>query len=103
MVAWNAAPAPLNCPTAAIRVTPGVGCAAYIISGWIHGKENASCGGGGWMLLNPPIFYQFCKILEAAVVGAFGIVGEDAGRQLAHGQVVFEALAADSLARTGFV
>jgi NAD-dependent dihydropyrimidine dehydrogenase PreA subunit len=37
----------LNCPTAAIRVTPGVGCAAYIISGWIHGKENASCGGEG--------------------------------------------------------
>jgi NAD-dependent dihydropyrimidine dehydrogenase PreA subunit len=37
----------LNCPTAAIRVTPGVGCAAYIISGWIHGKENASCGGQG--------------------------------------------------------
>ena len=35
----------LNCPTAAIQVTPGVGCAAYIISGWIHGKENASCGG----------------------------------------------------------
>ena len=37
----------LNCPTAAIRVTPGVGCAAYIISGWINGKENASCGGEG--------------------------------------------------------
>lgn len=36
----------LNCPADAIRVTPGVGCAAYIISGWIHGKENASCGGG---------------------------------------------------------
>ncbi len=35
----------LNCPTEAIRVTPGVGCAAYIISSWIHGKENASCGG----------------------------------------------------------
>ena len=35
----------LNCPTEAIRVTPGVGCAAYIISGWIHGRENASCGG----------------------------------------------------------
>lgn len=34
-----------NCPTHAIQVTPGVGCAAYIISGWIHGKENASCGG----------------------------------------------------------
>ena len=37
----------LNCTTEAIRVTPGVGCAAYIISGWIHGKENASCGGEG--------------------------------------------------------
>lgn len=35
----------LNCPVEAIQVTPGVGCAAYIISGWIHGKENASCGG----------------------------------------------------------
>jgi NAD-dependent dihydropyrimidine dehydrogenase PreA subunit len=37
----------LNCPTNAIQVTPGVGCAAYIISGWIHGKESASCGGDG--------------------------------------------------------
>jgi NAD-dependent dihydropyrimidine dehydrogenase PreA subunit len=37
----------LNCPTEAIRVTPGVGCAAYIISGWIRGRENASCRGGG--------------------------------------------------------
>lgn len=35
-----------NCPAGAISVTPGVGCAAYIISGWIHGKENASCGCG---------------------------------------------------------
>ena len=34
-----------NCPVSALHVTPGVGCAAYIISGWIHGKENASCGG----------------------------------------------------------
>lgn len=34
-----------NCPVLAIHVTPGVGCAAYIISGWIHGKENATCGG----------------------------------------------------------
>ena len=36
-----------NCPTSAIRVTPGVGCAAYIISSWINGPENASCGGSG--------------------------------------------------------
>lgn len=36
-----------NCPTNAIQVTPGVGCAAYIISSWIHGPENASCGGPG--------------------------------------------------------
>ncbi len=34
-----------NCRTGAICITPGVGCAAYIISGWIYGKENASCGG----------------------------------------------------------
>ena len=34
-----------NCPAGAISVNPGVGCAAYIISGWIYGKENASCGG----------------------------------------------------------
>lgn len=34
-----------NCPVGAISVKPGVGCAAYIISGWIYGKENASCGG----------------------------------------------------------
>jgi NAD-dependent dihydropyrimidine dehydrogenase PreA subunit len=36
----------MNCPTAAISVTPGVGCASYIISSWIRGKEAASCGGG---------------------------------------------------------
>lgn len=35
----------LNCQSGAISVTPGVGCAAYIISGWFRGKENASCGG----------------------------------------------------------
>ncbi|MFH1981957.1 MAG: mercury methylation ferredoxin HgcB [Pseudomonadota bacterium] len=34
-----------NCPTGAVSVSPGVGCAAYIISGWIHGAENATCGG----------------------------------------------------------
>jgi NAD-dependent dihydropyrimidine dehydrogenase PreA subunit len=33
----------LNCEDGAIQVTPGVGCASYIISSWIHGKENASC------------------------------------------------------------
>ncbi len=33
-----------NCPVQAVRVTPGVGCAAYIIQTWIRGKENASCG-----------------------------------------------------------
>ena len=34
-----------NCPTSAIRVTPGVGCASYIIQTWIKGKKAASCGG----------------------------------------------------------
>ena len=35
----------LNCPTDAIRVTPGVGCASYIIQTWIKGKDAASCSG----------------------------------------------------------
>jgi ferredoxin len=25
-----------NCPTEALSVTPGVGCASYLISAWIH-------------------------------------------------------------------
>ncbi|MFC1828735.1 mercury methylation ferredoxin HgcB [Thermodesulfobacteriota bacterium] len=33
-----------NCPTGALKVTPGVGCAAYIIQTWIKGKDAASCG-----------------------------------------------------------
>jgi NAD-dependent dihydropyrimidine dehydrogenase PreA subunit len=37
----------LNCPTDALSVTPGVGCAAYIIQVWTKGKEKASCGGSG--------------------------------------------------------
>jgi NAD-dependent dihydropyrimidine dehydrogenase PreA subunit len=36
----------LNCKDGAIQVTPGVGCAAYIISCWINGKENATCDCG---------------------------------------------------------
>ncbi len=33
-----------NCPTEAVRVTPGVGCAAYIIQTWFNGKKSpASC------------------------------------------------------------
>ena len=36
-----------NCPTQALTVTPGVGCAAYIIQVWLKGRENASCGGPG--------------------------------------------------------
>lgn len=35
----------LNCPSGAIRVTPGVGCAEYIIKTWIKGKGAAACGG----------------------------------------------------------
>jgi NAD-dependent dihydropyrimidine dehydrogenase PreA subunit len=33
-----------NCPTQAIGVSPGVGCAAYIIQTWIKGKNAAACG-----------------------------------------------------------
>lgn len=28
-----------NCPVSAITVTPGVGCASYIIQTWIKGKD----------------------------------------------------------------
>ena len=33
-----------NCSENAITVTPGVGCAAYIIKTWIKGKNAATCG-----------------------------------------------------------
>jgi len=33
-----------NCPTGAVSVTPGVGCASYIIQVWLKGKDKASCG-----------------------------------------------------------
>ncbi len=35
-----------NCPSEALTVTPGVGCASYIIQAWTKGKEVASCGDG---------------------------------------------------------
>ncbi len=35
-----------NCPSGALTVTPGVGCASYIIQTWTKGKEVASCGDG---------------------------------------------------------
>ncbi len=34
-----------NCPAEAIAVTPGVGCASYIIQAWIKGKDTAVCCG----------------------------------------------------------
>ena len=34
-----------NCAAGAIQVTPGVGCASYIIQTWIKGKETANCCG----------------------------------------------------------
>lgn len=36
-----------NCPVAAVRVTPGVGCAYYIINSWIKGRRAASFGDTG--------------------------------------------------------
>jgi ferredoxin len=36
-----------NCPTDAIALTPGVGCAGYIIQSWFKGKEKTSCGISG--------------------------------------------------------
>jgi ferredoxin len=34
-----------NCPTGALGVTPGVGCASYIIQTWIK-KDKGSCSCG---------------------------------------------------------
>ena len=34
-----------NCPTGAIQVTPGVGCAAYIVQTWLKGRGDATCCG----------------------------------------------------------
>lgn len=35
----------LNCPTAAIKVEPGVGCASAIIKSWFTGEEpSCDCG-----------------------------------------------------------
>lgn len=31
-----------NCPVQAVTVTPGVGCAAYIIQTWLKGKDSGS-------------------------------------------------------------
>ena len=31
-----------NCPSDAVTVTPGVGCAAYIIKTWLNGRSTAS-------------------------------------------------------------
>ena len=33
-----------NCPTNAVRVNPGVGCAAYIIQTWIKGRQDPASG-----------------------------------------------------------
>ncbi len=36
-----------NCPFAAIEVSPGVGCAAAVLMGWLTGSEpNCDCSGG---------------------------------------------------------
>lgn len=33
----------LNCPVQAVTVTPGVGCAAYIIQTWLKGQGGSCC------------------------------------------------------------
>ncbi|MBI2092610.1 MAG: 4Fe-4S binding protein [Deltaproteobacteria bacterium] len=36
----------INCPVKALSVTPGVGCASYILQTWVK-KDKAACGCGG--------------------------------------------------------
>jgi hypothetical protein len=43
------------------------------------------------------------KVREAAVEGTLGVFGKTAGRQFAHSQMVFDALAADAFAAARFV
>jgi hypothetical protein len=43
---------------------------------------------------------QLGEPFKAAVVGPFHIVGKTTGRELAHAEVVRQALATDALART---
>jgi len=33
----------MNCPTGAVTVTPGVGCAEYIIRKWLHRPVKTGC------------------------------------------------------------
>ena len=35
-----------NCPAGALTVTPGVGCAAYIINSWLRPGKKNPCGDG---------------------------------------------------------
>jgi ferredoxin len=35
----------LNCPADAIDLTPGVGCASYIIKSWLKGNNAGTCCG----------------------------------------------------------
>lgn len=34
----------MNCPVEAVSVTPGVGCATYIIQTWLKRKTGMECG-----------------------------------------------------------
>lgn len=36
----------INCPVGALSVTPGVGCASYILQTWFK-KDKTACGCGG--------------------------------------------------------
>jgi hypothetical protein len=55
------------------------------------------------MRLYRPGLNQLGESLKAAVVGSFHRVRKTTGRKLAHAQVVFQALAANSLSWTAAV
>jgi hypothetical protein len=76
-----------------------------------HPPANIEIPASGWNACNvprlrqlyPPCRYQPCKMLIAAVISAFGIVGKDAGRQLAHPGVVLDTFTADPFSRARFI
>jgi hypothetical protein len=43
------------------------------------------------------------KAIEGTVIGLLNLVGETAGRQFVHAQVIFDAFAALALSRTRFI
>lgn len=73
----------MNCAWGAISLTPGVGCAAAIINGWIHNTE-PSCGGPDGCCSTAPVAEKPAAAAEpAACCGS--VADEPSGERAAAG------------------